>query len=70
VKSKPFSVRELVARIRTVLRRATAYPTDFANKKELVFKTLNLISQKGQYSNWLNSVAVALHLGQIYNFMN
>jgi DNA-binding response OmpR family regulator len=44
--TKPFSVRELIARIRTVLRRATAYPTDFANKKEIIFSTLKIIPEK------------------------
>lgn len=44
--TKPFSIRELIARIRTVLRRATAYPTDFANKKELKFENLSIIPDK------------------------
>lgn len=44
--TKPFSIRELIARIRTVLRRATAYPTDLANKKEIVFETLKILPEK------------------------
>lgn len=44
--TKPFSVRELVARIRTVLRRASAYPTDLANKKELQYNSLKIIPEK------------------------
>ena len=44
--TKPFSVRELIARIRTVLRRATAYPTDIANKKVLVFGSLKIEPEK------------------------
>lgn len=44
--TKPFSIRELIARIRTVLRRASAYPTDFANKKDLSFKNMQVIPDK------------------------
>jgi DNA-binding response OmpR family regulator len=44
--TKPFSVRELIARIRTVLRRANSYPADYANKKELVFNSLKIIPEK------------------------
>ena len=44
--TKPFSVRELIARIRTVLRRANAYPADFANKKEINFYSLKIIPDK------------------------
>ena len=44
--TKPFSVRELIARIRTVLRRANAYPADFANKKEINFNSLKIIPDK------------------------
>ena len=44
--TKPFSIRELIARIRTVLRRASAYPTDFANKKDLSFKSMQVIPDK------------------------
>lgn len=44
--TKPFSIRELIARIRTVLRRATAYPTDFANKKEIQFDNMQIIPDR------------------------
>jgi DNA-binding response OmpR family regulator len=44
--TKPFSIRELIARIRTVLRRATSYPADFANKKEINFENFQLIPDK------------------------
>ncbi len=44
--TKPFSVRELIARIRTVLRRASSYPTDFANKQELIFDSLRIAPDK------------------------
>ena len=44
--TKPFSIRELIARIRTVLRRATAYPTDFANKKEIQFENMQIIPDR------------------------
>ena len=44
--TKPFSIRELIARIRTVLRRATAYPTDFANKKDIQFENMQIIPDR------------------------
>ncbi len=44
--TKPFSVRELIARIRTVLRRANSYPVEFASKKELSFNSLVIIPDK------------------------
>jgi len=44
--TKPFSIRELIARIRTVLRRSTSYPADFANKKEISFEQFQLIPDK------------------------
>jgi DNA-binding response OmpR family regulator len=44
--TKPFSIRELIARIRTVLRRATAYPTDFANKKDIQFDNMQIIPDR------------------------
>lgn len=44
--TKPFSVRELIARIRTVLRRANSYPIDFTNKKILNYRTLKIIPEK------------------------
>jgi DNA-binding response OmpR family regulator len=44
--TKPFSVRELIARIRTVLRRASSYPADFANKKELDFGNVKIVPER------------------------
>ncbi len=44
--TKPFSIRELIARIRTVLRRANAYPTDFANKKEIHFENMQVVPDR------------------------
>lgn len=44
--TKPFSIRELIARIRTVLRRATSYPADYANKKEINYENFQLIPDK------------------------
>jgi DNA-binding response OmpR family regulator len=44
--TKPFSIRELIARIRTVLRRATAYPTDFANKKDINYESMQVIPDR------------------------
>src|SRR4030042_3435061 len=44
--TKPFSIRELIARIRTVLRRATAYPTDFSNKKDLNFDKMQIVPDR------------------------
>lgn len=44
--TKPFSIRELIARIRTVLRRANAYPSDFANKKEIHFENMQVVPDR------------------------
>src|SRR4030042_378513 len=44
--TKPFSIRELIARIRTVLRRASAYPSDFANKKEIHFENMQVVPDR------------------------
>lgn len=44
--TKPFSPRELIARIRTVLRRATSYPAIFSNKKEVHYQNLSLVPDK------------------------
>jgi len=44
--TKPFSVRELIARIRTVLRRANSYPADFTNKKEINYTSLKILPEK------------------------
>ena len=44
--TKPFSIRELIARIRSVLRRAVSYHTDFKNKTELAFGNLTIIPDR------------------------
>lgn len=44
--TKPFSVRELIARIRTVLRRINSFSTDYSNKKEISFGTLKIIPDR------------------------
>jgi len=44
--TKPFSPRELIARIRTVLRRATSYPATFSNKKDVTYTNFTLIPDK------------------------
>jgi DNA-binding response OmpR family regulator len=56
--TKPFSIRELIARIRTVLRRATSYPADYANKKEISYENFQLIPDKRALI--INSVEVEL----------
>lgn len=38
--TKPFSIRELGARIRTVLRRSASLPADISQRKELIFGSL------------------------------
>jgi DNA-binding response OmpR family regulator len=44
--TKPFSPRELIARIRTVLRRATSYPQTYSNKKDVTYTNFTLIPDK------------------------
>jgi len=44
--TKPFSVRELIARIRTVLRRINSFTTDYSNKKEITFGNLKIIPDR------------------------
>src|SRR4030042_4749072 len=44
--TKPFSVRELIARIRTVLRRINSFKTDYSNKKEISFGSLKIIPDR------------------------
>jgi DNA-binding response OmpR family regulator len=44
--TKPFSIRELIARIRSVLRRSVSYHTDFKNKTELKFSNLTIIPDR------------------------
>ena len=44
--TKPFSIRELIARIRSVLRRSVSYHTDFKNKTELKFDNLVIIPDR------------------------
>jgi DNA-binding response OmpR family regulator len=44
--TKPFSIRELIARIRSVLRRSVSYHTDFKNKTELKFGNLLIIPDR------------------------
>jgi len=44
--TKPFSVRELIARIRTVLRRINSFTTDYSNKKEISFGSLKIIPDR------------------------
>jgi DNA-binding response OmpR family regulator len=44
--TKPFSIRELIARIRTVLRRSVSYHNDFKNKTELNYNNLIIIPDR------------------------
>jgi two-component system, OmpR family, response regulator ResD len=44
--TKPFSIRELIARIRSVLRRAVTYHNDFKNKNEITFRNLSIIPDR------------------------
>ena len=44
--TKPFSVRELVARIRTVLRRSSSYNSEIKSKNEIDFGTLSVIPDR------------------------
>jgi DNA-binding response OmpR family regulator len=44
--TKPFSIRELIARIRSVLRRSVSYHMDFKNKTELKFDNLLVIPDR------------------------
>ena len=44
--TKPFSIRELIARIRSVLRRASSYNNDSKFKKELVYGTLSILPDR------------------------
>jgi len=44
--TKPFSIRELIARIRSVLRRSVAYHADFKNKSDLTYKNLSIIPDR------------------------
>lgn len=44
--TKPFSPRELIARIRTVLRRTSTYPVIFSDKKEIEFENFSLLPNK------------------------
>lgn len=44
--TKPFSVRELIARIRTVLRRTNTFTTDLSNKKEISFGHVKIVPDR------------------------
>ncbi|HPO49681.1 MAG TPA: response regulator transcription factor [Spirochaetota bacterium] len=44
--TKPFSVRELVARIRSVLRRANSYNSEVKSKNEIDFGTMSIIPDR------------------------
>lgn len=44
--TKPFSIRELSARIRSVLRRSASSPFDYTQKKELIFGNLIINADK------------------------
>jgi len=44
--TKPFSPRELIARIRTVLRRSSSFIFDYSEKKDIVLKDFQLIPNK------------------------
>jgi two-component system, OmpR family, response regulator ResD len=44
--TKPFSIRELIARIRSVLRRAVTYHADFKNKNEIKYHNLSVIPDR------------------------
>lgn len=44
--TKPFSVRELIARIRTVLRRTNTVTTDLSNKKEISFGHVKIVPDR------------------------
>lgn len=44
--TKPFSVRELVARIRSVLRRGSSYNSEIKSKNEITFGNLSIIPDR------------------------
>jgi len=44
--TKPFSIRELIARIRTVLRRFVTPAGDFSNKKDIQYRSVTIIPDR------------------------
>ncbi|HOV14376.1 MAG TPA: response regulator transcription factor [Spirochaetota bacterium] len=44
--TKPFSVRELVARIRSVLRRSNTYNSEIKSKNEITFGSLSVVPDR------------------------
>lgn len=44
--TKPFSIRELIARIRTVLRRSVTPTGDFSNKKDIQYHSITIIPDR------------------------